>query len=98
MRAACSPSSPEAAPLLLGAEMKPAWGSAPAAVGCEVEEVEAHWHCSLSVSEQSDWLYIGLGFLEGLYFFPWTWASEGAEVEGRVGATAGSTSPWKREP
>lgn len=34
MRAACSLRYPEAAPLLLGAEMKPVWGSAPA-VGCD---------------------------------------------------------------
>lgn len=54
--------------------------------------MEAHWHCPLFVSEQSDWLYIGLGFLEDLYSFPWTWASEGAEVEERLGATAGLTS------
>lgn len=98
MRAACSPSHREAAPLLLGAEMEPAWGSAPAAVGCEWQDVEAHWHCPLSVSEQSDWFYIDLGFLEDLYSFPCTWASEGAEVEERVGATAGSTSLWKCEP
>lgn len=35
MRAACSLSYLEAAPLLLGVEMKPVWSSAHAAVGCE---------------------------------------------------------------
>lgn len=98
MRAACSLSYLEPAPLSLGPEMKLVLGSAPPPVASAGRSLGAHWDCPPSGPEQSDWPYTDLGFLEELCFCPWPWAVEAAEAEERVGVTAESTSRWKRVP
>lgn len=95
MRAACSLSHLELAPLLLGAEIKIVLGSAPPPGGCAGGQLGAHWDRPLSGPEQSDWPCIDL---EDLFFFPWPWAVEVVEGEEQVGATAEWTSLWKRVP